>query len=333
MSRWLLTGGAGYIGSHVLRQMLDLGYDMVVVDDLSSGLRDRVPAGVPFVECSVADTARLTDAMKEHDVIGVIHFAAKKAVGESVERPLFYYEENIGGLVSLLQAMEDADVPRIVYSSSAAVYGEPGSGHVAEDRVLVPTSPYGETKVAGEWLVRAFARSGELTGEPRSFVLLRYFNVAGAGSDDLGDTSVANLIPMVLRAVTTGKRPQIFGSDYDTPDGTCVRDYIHVVDLADAHVSAVRACDDRPLGDAQLAVNVGRGEGSSVREVMDVVSQVIGFDVNAQEVDRRPGDPAVLVADAQLIRQEMDWQASYDLQDMVTSAWSAFDKPEGFSPK
>lgn len=323
MSRWMLTGGAGYIGTHVIRQMQVAGVEVVVVDDLSSGIRERVPENVPFVECSVLDTDSLIAAMTDHEVDGVVHFAAKKAVGESVENPLFYYRENAEGIVSILEAMAVSGVSRLVYSSSAAVYGEPPAGDVSEDAPLIPKSPYGETKVFGEWAVRAQAVAQSIIGQPMNFVLLRYFNVAGAGSDDLGDTSVANLIPMALRAVTQGVRPKVFGNDYPTPDGTCIRDYIHVLDLADAHVSAIAACDDQTLGEVNAVYNVGRGVGSSVQEVMDVVSEVIGRDVNAENVDRRAGDPAVLVAEATRIVEDLNWQAKYDLADMVSSAWSA----------
>lgn len=320
----MLTGGAGYIGTHVIRQMQAAGYDLVVLDDLSTGVADRVPEDVPLVQANVCDTEAVASALARHHVDGVIHFAAKKAVGESVERPLFYYHENVDGILSLLSAMDQVGVKRLVYSSSAAVYGEADGPLVAEDSPLVPTSPYGETKVVGEWMVRANARAAELAGAPISFVLLRYFNVAGAGSDELGDTSIANLIPLALRAVTHGERPRIFGSDYPTPDGTCIRDYIHVVDLADAHVAAVKQTEVTDLGQVGAVYNVGRGEGSSVREVMDVVSDVLGFDINPVDVERRPGDPASLVAKADLIASELGWTARYNLHDMVASAWSAW---------
>ena len=324
MTRWMLTGGAGYIGSHVIRRMQAAGHELVLLDDLSTGVARRIPSDVPLVQVNVCDTQAVAQALAEYDVAGVIHFAAKKAVGESVERPLFYYRENVDGILSLLSAMDQVGVKRLVYSSSAAVYGEPADGLVSEDAPLHPTSPYGETKVVGEWMVRANARAGELSGSPMSFVFLRYFNVAGAGGDDLGDTSVANLIPLVFRAVTTGQRPKIFGSDYPTPDGTCIRDYIHVMDLADAHVAAVQRTEELPLGEVQAAYNVGRGVGSSVREVIDVVGQVIGRDCNPEDVARRPGDPAVLVARADLIAADLSWKARYDLTDMVSSAWSAW---------
>jgi len=326
MSRWLLTGGAGYIGSHVARQLLAAGIEVVIVDDLSSGIASRVPDGVPLVVGDVADTALLSETMRRERIDGVIHFAAKKAAPESVVRPLYYYRQNIDGLLSVLEAMAEADVSRIVYSSSAAVYGEPDIPLIPEDTATVPANPYGETKLVGELAVRAQARAADLASEPISFVLLRYFNVAGAGSPDLGDPSVANLIPLVLRAINRGERPQIFGNDYDTADGTCVRDYIHVSDLASAHVAAVEQCESEPLGDVHETYNVGRGVGSSVREVLDMVSDVVGRDVNPIDAPRRPGDPASLVADCSHIAKNLDWRSQHDLRAMVVSAVAAGNK-------
>jgi len=323
MSRWLLTGGAGYIGSHVARQLLDEGTDVVIFDDLSTGIASRVPDGALLVVGDVADAALLADTLRRERIDGVIHFAAKKAVAESVQRPLYYYRQNIDGLLSVLGAMADAGVPRIVYSSSAAVYGEPGVPFIAETTPTVPTNPYGETKLVGELAVRAQARAGDTAGEPISFALLRYFNVAGAGSPELGDPSVANLIPLALRAIERGERPQIFGNDYDTADGTCVRDYIHVSDLASAHVAAVEKCQSEALGKVHATYNVGRGFGSSVREVLDIVSEVVGFDVNPIDSPRRSGDPASLVADPGQISVELGWQAQRDLREMVSSAVAA----------
>lgn len=324
--RWLLTGGAGYIGSHVLYQMRDAGHDVVVVDDLSAGLRERLPEDVTLIEANVQQRDVLEATMRDYDIVGVIHFAARKAVGESVEKPLYYYRENVDGVLSILEAMAATGVRRIVYSSSAAVYGEPGSGLVSEDTPLVPTSPYGETKVLGEWAVKSNAVAGALRDLPLSYVLLRYFNVAGAGSPKLGDNSVANLIPLVLRAATNGERPQVFGSDYDTPDGTCVRDYIHVSDLAGAHVGAVNACVAGALGEVQATYNVGTGTGSSVREVIDMASEVLGRDLDPEYVARRAGDPAFLVASPDRIQEGLGWSAKHDLRSMVTSAWEAWPK-------
>lgn len=322
MSTWLVTGGAGYIGAHVVRELIDQGIDVVILDDLSAGLRSRIPEGVPVVEADVSNSEAVQNALRGFNVTGVIHLAAKKAAGESVDMPLYYYRENVAGLVSLLESMQVVGVKNFVYSSSAAVYGTPRSNPVKEDEPLLPESPYGETKVIGEWLSRDLAKSLGM-----NWVALRYFNVAGAAADELGDNSVNNLIPMVFRALETGERPQIFGDDYSTPDGTCIRDYIHVQDLAAAHVAAVGLCE-RGIGSADptvgIAVNVGRGQGVSVREVMDVVSEVIGRNVNAEVVGRRDGDPAETYANVDLSRHVLGWSASKDLSAMVSSAWSAW---------
>jgi UDP-glucose 4-epimerase len=316
MTRWLVTGGAGYIGAHVVRALLQSGREVVVLDDLSSGVVKKVPDGVPLVRCSVGDKPAVAAALREHRVDGVVHLAAKKAAGESVEMPLHYYYENVSGLATLLHAMQKAEVARMVFSSSAAVYGTPPQNPIDEHSPLAPESPYGETKVVGEWMVRDQGRAVGL-----SWVALRYFNVAGAGSDDLGDPSVNNLIPMVFRALADGRRPQIFGDDYPTPDGTCIRDYIHVVDLAAAHVAAVERSESRVAADVY---NVGRSVGSSVREVMTKVSKVIGRDINPEVVARRVGDPPASYAATELITRDLGWRAQHGLTDMVTSAWSAW---------
>ncbi len=321
---WLLTGGAGYIGSHVLEELQAGGTDVVVVDDLSTGLESRVPDGVPAYYVPVQKTEAIEEILREHKVTGVIHFAAKKAVGESVENPMYYYEENVGGLASLLRAMEQAGTRNMVFSSSAAVYGQPDNPEVSEDSPLVPESPYGETKAAGEWMVRASAVSRAQSENPLSYSLLRYFNVAGAKSPTLGDTSVANLIPLVFRALSEGQKPKVFGDDYSTPDGTCIRDYIHVVDLAQAHVVAAQACEAASPGGFGAAYNIGTGTGSSVLEVLDEVRAVTGNDFEHEITPRRPGDPAALVADPTKIKTELGWSAQHDLADMVSSAWEAW---------
>ena len=312
----LLTGGAGYIGAHVMRALADSGRDVVVLDDLSTGVARKVPDGIPLVRASVGDTAAVREALQEHEVTGVVHLAAKKAVGESVERPLHYYRENVDGMLGLLEAMAAAGTRSLVYSSSAAVYGSPDVVPVTEDAPTRPQNPYGETKLIGEWLVRDCASDLGL-----SWTSLRYFNVAGAGADELGDTGVFNLIPMVLRALDQGRPPLVFGTDYPTPDGSCVRDYIHVADLAEAHVAAAARCE---AGGAADVLNVGRGEGVSVWEVMAAVSAALGRDVGAEAASRRPGDPATLVAAADRVREVLGWTASRDLAAMVTSAWSAW---------
>lgn len=323
---WMLTGGAGYIGSHVLEELQLSGSEVVVVDNLSTGLETRVPDGVPAYYVPVQETKAIERILRDHEVTGVIHFAAKKAVGESVANPLYYYEENVGGLTSLLRAMQQTGTRNMVFSSSAAVYGQPDNAEVSEDSPLLPESPYGETKVVGEWLVRASAQARADSRDPLSFSLLRYFNVAGAGSPELGDTSVANLIPLVFRALSQDQRPQVFGDDYPTQDGTCIRDYIHVVDLAQAHVVAAQACESAAPGEFGREYNVGTGTGSSVLEVMEVVREVTGIKFQPELVDRRAGDPAALVADPTKINRELQWVAQKDLREMVESAWNSWSQ-------
>jgi len=314
---WLITGGAGYIGAHVVRAMREAGERAVVYDDLSTGIADRVPDGVPLVVGSTLDGTMLRRALAEHAVTGVVHLAAKKQVGESVERPLHYYRENVEGLRVLLEAVTSSDIPSFVFSSSAAVYGMPDVDLVTEETPCAPMSPYGETKLAGEWLVRATGRATGL-----STASLRYFNVAGAAAPELADVGVFNLVPMVFEKLTEHAPPRIFGDDYATPDGTCVRDYIHVVDLAEAHVAAARALEASPGRD--LTLNIGRGEGVSVREMVDRINAVTGYDTPPTVTPRRPGDPARVVAAADRIAAELGWKAKHDVRDMITSAWEGW---------
>ncbi|WP_431981060.1 UDP-glucose 4-epimerase GalE [Streptomyces qinglanensis] len=320
---WLITGGAGYIGAHVVRALTAAGERVVALDDLSTGLAERLPAGVPLVRGSVLDRRLLDRALAEHGVRGVIHLAARKQVGESVEQPLTYYEENLHGLVTLLGAVVDAGVRGFVFSSSAAVYGMPDVDLVTEQTPTVPMNPYGETKLAGEWLVRATGRAHGL-----STACLRYFNVAGTARPELSDTGVFNIVPMFFDALTRGEPPRIFGDDYPTPDGTCVRDYIHVQDLAEAHVAAARATlgdGPRPGGGGDLTVNVGTGAGVSVREMAGLVAEITGGRAPAPlVVPRRPGDPARVVASAQRIREELDWAPRHGVREMVASAWEGW---------
>lgn len=314
---WLITGGAGYIGAHVVRAMTEAGERAVVYDDLSTGIAERVPDGVPLVVGSTLDGERVARALKDHAVTGVVHLAAKKQVGESVDLPLHYYRENVEGLRVLLQAVTAAAVPSFVFSSSAAVYGMPDVNLVTEETPCVPMSPYGETKLAGEWLVRATGRAHGL-----STASLRYFNVAGAAAPELADTGVFNLIPMVFEKLTEGVPPRVFGDDYPTPDGTCVRDYIHVSDLAEAHVAAARQLAAAPGTD--LTLNIGRGEGVSVREMIDRINEVTGHTLAPTVTPRRPGDPPRVVASADRIAAELAWKAKYDVHDMITSAWEGW---------
>ncbi|MGW0082498.1 UDP-glucose 4-epimerase GalE [Streptomyces sp. NPDC003393] len=314
---WLITGGAGYIGAHVVRAMTRAGERAVVYDDLSTGDAARIPDGVPLVAGSTLDGDRLARVLAEHDVSGVVHLAAKKQVGESVEQPLRYYRENVEGLRVLLEAATAADVRAFVFSSSAAVYGMPDVDLVTEETPCAPMSPYGETKLVGEWLVRATGRASGL-----STACLRYFNVAGAASPELADTGVFNLVPMVFEKLTENAPPRIFGDDYPTPDGTCIRDYIHVVDLAEAHVATARALQSSPGLD--LTLNIGRGEGVSVREMIDTVHAVTGHHRAPTVTPRRPGDPARVVASADRIATELGWKARHDVHDMITSAWQGW---------
>ncbi|MGZ4631393.1 MAG: UDP-glucose 4-epimerase GalE [Actinomycetes bacterium] len=313
---WLLTGGAGYIGAHIVRAFQRADIPVVVLDDFSTGIRENVPADVPLVEASVADAPAVAAALREHAVTGVLHLAAKKAVGESVAKPLLYWDQNVGGMRSLLQTCVDEGVDRVLFSSSAAVYGTPPTDFVTEDTPTAPMSPYGETKLAGEWMLRDLAAA-----TPLRWAALRYFNVAGTGAPELADRSVSNLVPLTLQALSQGRNPQLFGDDYDTRDGSCIRDYIHVVDLADAHVAAARRLDEQDTGELY---NVGRGEGVTVKEVLDTVRAVTGIDFTYDVVGRRAGDPAAYFADPTKIVKELGWSSRFDLDDMVRSAWEAW---------
>ena len=315
---WLITGGAGYIGGHVVRQLADAGERVVVLDDLSSGDPGRLPAGVPLAVGSTLDRAALDAAIRDHGVTGVLHVAAKKQVGESVAEPLLYYRENVEGLRTVLAAAVEGGVRRVLFSSSAAVYGMPDVDVVTEDTPCAPINPYGETKLIGEWMLRAATRAYGL-----STVSLRYFNVAGAASPELADDGATNLVPMVFRRLTDGLPPLVFGDDYPTPDGTCIRDYIHVEDIASAHVAAVRRLDaaEEPLS---LALNIGRGEGVSVHEMLEAIARVTGHTVAPEVTPRRPGDPARVVAAADLIRKELGWSARYGVDEMIASAWAGW---------
>ncbi|PCG85098.1 UDP-glucose 4-epimerase GalE [Streptomyces sp. WZ.A104] len=323
---WLITGGAGFIGAHVVKAMLDAGEPVVVYDDLSTGDPARVPADVPFVKGSTLDRGQLDRTLSEFAVDGVVHLAAKKQVAESVALPLHYYRENVHGLQTLLEAVTEAGTRRFLFSSSAAVYGLPDVDLVTEGTPCAPINPYGETKLAGEWMVRAAgAAHGMATAS------LRYFNVAGAGSPALADTGVFNLIPMVFEKLTEGAAPMIFGDDYATPDGTCVRDFIHVEDLASAHLAVAGALGERGDG-SDLTVNIGRGAGVSVREMIALIGEVTGYGPDAEPavMARRAGDPARVVASADRMRTELGWTARHDVRDMVASAWEGwcFSHPE-----
>ncbi|HYO38438.1 MAG TPA: UDP-glucose 4-epimerase GalE [Nocardioidaceae bacterium] len=313
---WMVTGGAGYIGAHVVRAFSEQGLDAVVVDDLSSGHRGFVPDGVPFVEGSILDTALLVRTMREHSVEGVVHVAGFKYAGVSVQRPLHTYDQNVTGTLSVLHAMEEASVGRVVFSSSAATYGNPDGDTVTEDTATKPESPYGESKLIGEWLLRDQAAATGLR-----HTSLRYFNVVGSGSRDLYDTSPHNLFPLVIEALLGGRTPSINGEDYPTADGTCVRDYVHVADLAVSHVAAARALTDGTA--LQPVYNLGSGEGLSVRQIMDAMARVTGIEFEPEVRPRRAGDPARIVASGELAARDLDWRMRHDLDAMVASAWES----------
>jgi len=313
---WLVTGGAGYIGSHVVRELTGAGMDAVVLDDLSSGLEAFVPSDVPFVRASILDRDAVAAAIDEHGVTGVVHVAGYKYAGVSVQRPLHTYEQNVTGTQVLLGAMADAGVDRVVFSSSAAVYGTPPTDVVTEDTPKAPASPYGESKLIGEWLLR-----DQATAVGLRHTSLRYFNVVGSGAPELFDASPHNLFPLVFDALAAGRAPRINGDDYATPDGTCVRDYVHVADLAVSHVAAARRLDaGEPV---EAAYNLGSGGGVSVAEIMDAMREGTGVDFAPEVGPRRPGDPDRIVADGTLAARDLDWQMRHTLLEMVTSAWEA----------
>ncbi|MDP4586288.1 MAG: UDP-glucose 4-epimerase GalE [Microbacteriaceae bacterium] len=313
---WLVTGGAGYIGSHVVRALAAAGLDTVVLDDLSTGRRDFVPTNVSFVRGSITDAELLASVFHQHSLDGVIHLAGYKYAGESVSNPLVTFHQNVTGTVILLSAMATAGVNRIVFSSSAAVYGTPTVDRVTEDTVTNPQTPYGETKLIGEWLMRDM---GVATGLRHTS--LRYFNVVGSGTDDVVDTSPHNLLPLVFDAVMDGRDPKIFGDDYPTLDGTCVRDYVHVSDVADAHVSAATVLMNG--GPLEPVYNLGGGTGTSVREILTAVKTITGIEFEPEVRPRRNGDPARVVADGSRASRDLGWAQRHSVESMVASAWSA----------
>ena len=313
---WLVTGGAGYIGAHVVRAFRDDGIGVVVVDDLSSGHAEFVPVDVPFYRGTLLDGELLETVFREHTITGVVHVAGFKYAGVSVRRPVHTYEQNVTATAVLLAAMQEAGVDAIVFSSSAAVYGTPDTDLVTEETPKSPESPYGESKLIGEWLLRDQAVAAGLR-----HTSLRYFNVVGSGSDELRDTSPHNLFPMVFDALVDGRTPRINGDDYPTPDGTCVRDYIHVSDLAVSHVAAAKRLDaGLPI---EPVYNLGSGDGVSVGEIMAAVASVTGKPFTPEVGPRRAGDPARIVASGDLAARDLDWRMRHSLAEMVGSAWAA----------
>jgi UDP-glucose 4-epimerase len=314
----LVTGGAGYIGSHIVRVLAD--QVSLVVDDLSTGDPKRV-GDVPLLAIDLAEAGAagtLAEAMRDHAVDMVVHVAARKRADESVSRPTWYFTQNVGSFANVLDAMHQAGVAKLVLSSSAAVYGTPAdsNGRLTEDSPCHPPNPYGETKLVCEWLCRDAEHAWGL-----EWLALRYFNVGGTGWADLADTAKMNLIPLVIDAVVNGRRPSVFGTDFPTPDGTAVRDYVHVMDVATAHAAAVAALSDRgPLH--RRVLNVGTGEGNSVLDVLRQVSKVTGESVEPELLPRRAGDPAAAVADPSLAASILGWSARRSLAEIVESTWS-----------
>ena len=323
MPKILVTGGAGYIGSHTVYHLLKNRHEVIVADDLSRGYRHNVdPKRLRVL--SISDTELLTQLCCEEQFDAVIHFAAYTAVGESIEKPEFYFENNVGGSLSLLTAMQKAGIKRLVFSSSAAVYGSPDRIPIVEEQPYAPVSPYGESKVMVEKVLAWLDECSDLRS-----VSLRYFNACGAEpGSGLGEehNPETHLIPLLFRAIATGKPISIFGNDYDTPDGSCVRDYIHVSDLAAAHIVAL---DSLLAGGTTDTMNVGTGEGHSVWEVMRAAEQVTGKKIPYKIGPRRAGDPPALVADAGKLRRLLGWKPQHtSLKDIVSTAWE-FEKTRG----
>ena len=324
----LVTGGAGYIGSHAAKQLVEAGHQVVVVDNLFRGHRRAVDPGAAFYKMDLADTSDLANVLEKHAIECVMHFAALAYVGESVTEPLSYYDNNTAGTISLLRAMDAAGVGRMVFSSTCATYGEPEKTPIVETEKQSPINPYGWSKWCVERVLKDYAAANHEFG----FVALRYFNVAGCAADGrLGEDHrpETHLIPLVLlSALGLRDKLTVFGTDYPTPDGTCIRDYVHVEDLCAAHILAMRALE---AGDTRF-YNLGIGRGYSVSEVFDAGRRVTGRDIPVEYGARRPGDPAILFSDAKLLRNELAWTPHYtDIDEIVATAWQWFKKhPQGY---
>jgi UDP-glucose 4-epimerase len=324
----LVTGAAGYIGSHAVRALRAADYHVVALDNLSRGHRLAVPEKVPFVQADVRDTERVLSVLRAEHIECVMHFAAFAHVGESVENPLIYYDNNTYGTLCLLRAVEQSECRRFVFSSTCATYGEPDAMPIREETPQNPINPYGASKLFSERMIREVAR--KLPG--LSCALLRYFNVAGAASDGtIGEDHdpETHLIPVILQAAL-GLREKVivFGDDYATPDGTCVRDYIHVEDLVEAHIAVMEALKPGE----QRVYNLGIGRGHSVKEILDAARAVVPRSWAVEVGPRRPGDPAMLYADATKIQRELGWKAKRtDIAATIESAWKWFQAhPRGY---
>jgi UDP-glucose 4-epimerase len=318
----LVTGGAGYIGSHMVHELVDAGEPVIVLDNLSTGFRFLIPGTVPFVVGSTGDRSLVAKTIQHYGVKAIIHFAASIVVPDSVHDPLAYYENNTMNTCLLLEAARDAGIKQFIFSSTAAVYGNPARVPVREDAATAPISPYGSSKLMSEIMLHDASKAYGLR-----FVVLRYFNVAGADPKGRTGQATQNATHLIKVACETalGKRPKIdiYGTDYPTPDGTCIRDYIHVSDLARAHSAALAHLR---RGGASATFNCGYGHGASVREVIDAVRRVSGRDFPVEILGRRPGDPASLVADVQRIRTTLDWRPQFQNLDIIVSHALAWEK-------
>jgi len=325
----LVTGGAGYIGSHVVKELLHRNYQPIVFDNLQTGHRNAAKDAL-LIEGDLSDQKKLRETFQSHPIDTVMHFAADCLVGESVQNPVKYFNNNVRNSLKLIEIMDEYEIKKIVFSSSAAVYGEPQTIPIGEDHPCLPTNPYGETKWIFEKVLQAFHDGGKL-----NFISLRYFNAAGAdpegefGEDHSPET---HLIPLVIKAALDGSSVRVFGTDYPTPDGTCIRDYIHVTDLAHAHILALRKLDHERVSGIY---NLGNGNGFSVREVIETVRKISGRGVASVDSPRRPGDPARLVASSKKIREELGWIPDFpDLEAIVETAWQWHKKhPKGYGDK
>lgn len=316
MPKVLVTGGAGYIGSHVVKELLKNRYEPIVFDNLQSGHREAVKGGI-FIHGDLSDSEALKRLFLDHDIKSVMHFAADCLVGESMENPWKYYKNNVINSIKLLEVMENFNVKNLVFSSSASVYGEPQEIPISEDHPCNPTNPYGETKLIFEKMLDAASKTGKI-----NYISLRYFNAAGADPEgEIGEdhSPETHLIPIVLKAALNDETVPIFGTDYDTPDGTCIRDYLHVTDIAYAHILALRRLEEGKKGGIY---NLGNGNGYSVMEVIEEAMRVTKKKIPINESQRRPGDPSRLVASSEKIRKELGWIPKYpELRAIIETAW------------
>lgn len=315
---WLVTGGAGYIGSHVVHALIEAGITPAVLDDFSTGQRSFIPEDVTVYHGTLLDEIFLEKVFTD-SFEGVIHLAGYKYAGQSVHKPLLTYEQNVTATVNLLRAFTRHEITAFVFSSSASVYGTPDVDRVIEETALKPESPYGESKLIGEWLVNDVIKCSGIRATS-----LRYFNVVGSGHSQIVDLSPYNLFPLLFRALEAGETPHINGDDFETPDGTCVRDYVHVSDIARAHVVAAQLLS-RGV-ELQSAYNLGAGTGTSVRQIMESAQTVTGIDFVPEVRPRRPGDPAQIVATGELASRDLAWKNTFTIEEMLESAWSAWGK-------